>query len=84
MPQNLPQPKSSADAYLAMALELAPMVRTWSRMLEEHVPNDAGRCCACTRGGVGTPAVPWPCGLWMVAEMACRRYVAVQRARGPG
>ena len=79
-----PHAKTSSETYLAMSVELAPMVRTWSRMLEEHVTNDAGRCSACTRGGTGMPGVPWPCGLWIVAELASRRYIATQRARGPG
>jgi hypothetical protein len=57
-----------------LAAELAPMVEVWRRLLVQHVPDRAGRCRTCTKGGTGLPAVPWPCSLHGVADMARRRH----------
>jgi hypothetical protein len=57
----------------ATAVELAPMVGVWRRLLEEHQPDGRGRCRSCTRGGTGISAIVWPCTLFAVAEHA-RRY----------
>jgi hypothetical protein len=57
-----------------LAAELAPMVNVWQRMLAEHVPDRAGRCRSCTKGGTGLPAVAWPCSLHAVADLARRRH----------
>ena len=53
-----------------LAAELAPMVDVWRRLLSQHVPDRAGRCRTCTKGGTGLPAVPWPCSLHGVADLA--------------
>ena len=54
----------------ATAVELAPMVETWGRLLAEHRSDGAGRCRRCTRGGTGQPAAAWPCVLFAVADQA--------------
>ena len=59
---------------LQLAAELAPMVDVWRRLLAQHVPDRAGRCRTCTKGGTGLPAVPWPCSLHVVADLARRRH----------
>ncbi len=60
-----------------LAAELAPMVDVWRRMLVQHVADRAGRCRTCTKGGTGLPAVPWPCSLYGVADLARRRHTEV-------
>ena len=40
------------------------------RILDEHRPDDYGRCRGCTRPGVGTPYVSWPCSVAKLAEAA--------------
>ena len=57
-----------------LALELAPMVDVWKRLLAQHVPDRAGRCVVCTKGGTGLPSTPWPCSIHGIAEMARRKY----------
>jgi hypothetical protein len=75
-----------AEAHDAMpeqqrvADELAPMVEVWQRLLAQHVPDRAGRCRTCTKGGTGLPTTPWPCVIHGIADMARRTYDA-QRGR---
>jgi hypothetical protein len=57
-----------------LALELAPMVDVWKRLLAQHVPDRAERCIVCTKGGTGLPSLPWPCSIYGIAEMARRRH----------
>jgi hypothetical protein len=63
-----------------VADELAPMVEVWQRLLAQHVPDRAGRCRTCTKGGTGLPTIPWPCVIHGIADMARRTYDA-QRSR---
>ena len=57
-----------------LAIELAPMVDVWKRLLAQHVPDRAGRCVVCTKGGTGLPSMPWPCSIHHIADMARRRH----------
>jgi hypothetical protein len=57
-----------------VADELAPMVEVWQRLLAQHVPDRAGRCRTCTKGGTGLPTTPWPCVIHGIADMARRSY----------
>ncbi|GAA5134427.1 hypothetical protein [Pseudonocardia adelaidensis] len=59
-----------------VADELAPMVEVWQRLLAQHVPDRAGRCRTCTKGGTGLPTTPWPCVIHGIADMARRSYDA--------
>ncbi len=68
-------PPDGADLY-PLAAELAPMVDVWRRLLTQHVADRAGRCRTCTKGGTGLPAVPWPCSLHGVADLARRLHDA--------
>ncbi|MHA6625660.1 hypothetical protein ACU61A_09540 [Pseudonocardia sichuanensis] len=63
-----------------VAAELAPMVEVWQRLLAQHVPDRAGRCRTCTKGGTGLPTTPWPCVIHGIADMARRTYDA-ERSR---
>jgi hypothetical protein len=63
-----------------VAAELAPMVEVWQRLLAQHVPDRAGRCRTCTKGGTGLPTTPWPCVIHGIADMARRSYDA-ERSR---
>jgi hypothetical protein len=63
-----------------VADELAPMVEVWQRLLAQHVPDRAGRCRTCTKGGTGLPTTPWPCVIHGIADMARRTHDA-QRGR---
>jgi hypothetical protein len=40
------------------------------RLMREHVADGSGHCRACTTPGRGTPASPWPCGLFAIARYA--------------
>ena len=62
-----------------VAAELAPMVEVWQRLLAQHVPDRAGRCRTCTKGGTGLPSTPWPCVIHGIADLARRRYDAEHR-----
>jgi hypothetical protein len=62
--------KRSRPRASAFADELAPMVEVWLRLLTTHVPDDSGRCRACTAGGTGVPSEPWPCVIRGMAELA--------------
>ena len=57
-----------------LAAELAPMVRVWERMIDQHTPNRFGWCCTCTTGDTGSSSTPWPCPLYGIAEMARLRH----------
>jgi hypothetical protein len=57
-----------------LAVELAPMVRVWERLIDQHTPNRFGCCRTCTTGGTGSSSTPWPCSLYGIAEMARRRH----------
>jgi hypothetical protein len=57
-----------------VAAELAPMVEVWQRLLAQHVPDRAGRCRTCTKGGTGLRTTPWPCVIHGIADMARRTY----------
>lgn len=67
------RPHSRGDLH-QLALELAPMVDVWKRLLAQHVPDRAGRCVVCTKGGTGLPSTPWPCSIHGIAEMARRKH----------
>lgn len=41
-----------------------------SRLLAAHVPNERGRCKACTAPGYGTPHEMWPCVVHTIAASA--------------
>ncbi len=65
-----------------LAVELAPMVDVWQRLLALHVPDRAGRCTTCTKGGTGLPSQPWPCSIHGIADLARRRHAeALSRQR---
>lgn len=55
-----------------IAGQLAWMPDVVARLLAEHVPDARGRCRGCGFPGTGTPHVPSPCSLWLVAEAASR------------
>jgi hypothetical protein len=55
-----------------IAGQLARMPDVVARLLAEHVPDRKGRCRGCGFPGTGTPHVPSPCALWLVAEAASR------------
>ena len=59
-----------------LADELAPMVDVWQRLLLQHVPDAAGRCRCCTKGGTGLPSTPWPCSIYGLADLARRSHGA--------
>lgn len=59
-----------------LAIELAPMVDVWQRLLAQHVPDRAGRCTTCTKGGTGLPSQPWPCSIHAIADRAREAYAA--------
>ena len=67
---------SEATEQQRVAAELAPMVEVWQRLLAQHVPDRAGRCRTCTKGGTGLPSTPWPCVIHGIADLARRRYDA--------
>lgn len=65
--------RRSADLELRrLAAELAPMVDVWGRLLAQHMPDRAGRCQTCTKGGTGLPSVRWPCSIHGIADLARR------------
>jgi hypothetical protein len=61
-----------------LAAELAPMVDVWQKLLDQHVPDRAGRCRTCTKGGTGLPGVRWPCSLHGIADAARRSHDRTQ------
>jgi hypothetical protein len=58
------------DAWSRFAAELAAMPDVIERLMREHVADGSGHCRACTTPGRGTPASPWPCGLFAIARYA--------------
>jgi hypothetical protein len=81
--ERIPAPPVADDGASApgaehhrVAAELASMVDVWQRLLAEHVPDRAGRCRTCTKGGTGLPSTPWPCSIRGIAEMARRQHDA--------
>lgn len=72
----VPARVAAAPASRTIADELAPMVEVWHRLLRAHVPDEAGRCRACTAGGTGVPRAPWPCVIRGVAELARINHTA--------
>jgi hypothetical protein len=74
-PQAAPEPPADPPVSLELrrlAAELAPMVDVWQRLLLQHMPDTAGRCRTCTKGGTGLPATRWPCSIHGIAELARR------------
>lgn len=53
---------------LARELESQPGIV--DALLAAHVPDDRGRCRACTRPGTGIPGASWPCALHFYATAA--------------
>jgi hypothetical protein len=79
-----PAPSPETDSgygpeQLRVAAELAPMVEVWQRLLAQHVPDRAGRCRTCTKGGTGLPTTPWPCVIHTIADRARSVYDAEHR-----
>lgn len=66
-----------------LAAELARMVDVWKRLLDQHVPDRAGRCVMCTKGGTGLASLPWPCSIYGIAEMARCRHEEQCTERAP-
>ncbi|WP_143517269.1 hypothetical protein [Pseudonocardia sp. MH-G8] len=79
-PAVAPEPDGPVLEQQRVAAELAPMVEVWQRLLAQHVPDRAGRCRTCTKGGTGLPTTPWPCVIHGIADMARRSYDA-ERSR---
>jgi hypothetical protein len=55
-----------------IAVQLARMPDVVARLLADHVPDGKGRCRGCGFPGTGSPYIPSPCGLWLVADAARR------------
>lgn len=72
-PVDGPSPSRPGDL-VRLAAELAPMVNVWQSLLALHVPDRAGRCTTCTKGGTGLPSMPWPCSIHGIADLARRRH----------
>jgi hypothetical protein len=75
-PGRRPEVEDVMPEQQRVADELAPMVEVWQRLLAQHVPDRAGRCRTCTKGGTGLPTTPWPCVIHGIADMARRTYDA--------
>lgn len=56
--------------YRSLVAELARNPAAVAQLLAEHKADDAGLCCACTRGGTGYRYVQWPCPVGAVALAA--------------
>lgn len=66
------------------ARELAGLPDVTGRLLRLHVPDQHGRCRACTTPGTGIPAATWPCVLYFyaaAAEEITRRRTATREVR---
>lgn len=59
---------------------LSLMPETYLDLLALHLPDEKGRCRACTAPGTGVPHDPWPCAVHDVAARADR--IARARERG--
>lgn len=56
---------------VAAAVELLKgMPVTTERLITTHIPDDHGRCRACTRPGYGSPMARWPCTPYALAALA--------------
>jgi hypothetical protein len=66
-----------------LARELARMPGVPQRLLAVHVPDEHGRCRACTASGTGLPDGKWPCALHFYASAAeeCRRHAGARGSR---
>ncbi len=73
LPGSVPNVRTPGLDMRRLAAELAPMVDVWQRLLVEHLPDQAGRCRTCTKGGTGLPSTPWPCSIYGIADLARRR-----------
>jgi hypothetical protein len=56
------------DGTNPLASVISGMPEVWQRLLEEHVPDNYGRCLACRNAS--TAGVPWPCTLQVIAADA--------------
>lgn len=54
------------------AAQLAAMPDVADRLLIAHIPDEHGRCRACSTPGTGTPQAAWPCTLHASASAARR------------
>jgi hypothetical protein len=55
-----------------IALVLAEMPDVVEALIREHTPDERGLCRACGTPGTGTPHLPWPCPLRVIADTARR------------
>jgi hypothetical protein len=62
-----------------LAVVLAAMPDVVAALMRDHVPDLRGRCIACTTPGTGTPHLPWPCPLRLVADNARKLHHHRQR-----
>ena len=53
-----------------IAVVLAEMPDVVAALIRDHVPDARGRCIACGTPGTGTPHLPWPCPLRLIADTA--------------
>lgn len=52
----------------ALASVISGMPEVWQRLLDEHLPDESGRCVVCR--GSTSAGVPWPCTLRVIADDA--------------
>jgi hypothetical protein len=62
-----------------LAIVLAAMPDVVASLVRDHVPDLRGRCIACTTPGTGTPHLPWPCPLRLIADNARRLHPRRER-----
>lgn len=69
---RVPRPTLSTvnPAPSELAVALAAMPDVVAALVRDHVPDLRGRCIACGTPGTGTPHLPWPCPLRLVADNA--------------
>ena len=53
-----------------LVVVLADMPDVVAGLVRDHVPDARGRCIACGTPGTGTPHLPWPCPLGLIADSA--------------
>lgn len=58
------------DPMNEVAQELRAMPKVVAALLATHVPDEQGKCRACTKPGTGIPFEPWPCALHFYASAA--------------
>lgn len=71
--QTAQAPADAATVNLApseLAVALAAMPDVVAALIRDHVPDMRGRCIACGTPGTGTPHLPWPCPLRLIADNA--------------